>query len=270
MKWIICDIDGTLLNSKKELSEITRTSLIKLQESGVKVVISTGRSYKTVLDLALKLQLDLYGGLISCFNGGIIYDVRKKMIISAKLLQYEEICQIYDYCIRNDLNYLIYGKEDVYVNKLDEISAPGYFGKFGNAHQSLNYIVAKTKEELPKEAYKFSFPEKDHETLMKKLSKEPLNFNAFLTLPNWIEIAPKGVNKGYGVKIIASMLGLDLKEAYSFGDGENDVSMFEVTKYSIAMANALNSIKLKAKEVTLSNDEDGVVYYLKQNNLIKD
>lgn len=81
----------------------------------------------------------------------------------------------------------------------------------------------------------------------------------------YCDITSKKVSKGKAVKNICKYLKINTDEIITIGDGENDISMFEITQNSVAMANAVPLVKEKAKYETLSNDEDGVAKVL--NNI---
>ena len=80
------DLDGTLTNSKKEISRPTLEALIEIQEAGKKVVLASGRPTKGVLPLAKQLQLETYGSYVLSFNGGRITDCRTGQLIYHKAL----------------------------------------------------------------------------------------------------------------------------------------------------------------------------------------
>ena len=80
------DLDGTLTNSKKEITKPTLDALIEIQEDGKKVVLASGRPTQGVLPLAKQLQLEKYGSYILSFNGGRITDCRTGNIIYNKTL----------------------------------------------------------------------------------------------------------------------------------------------------------------------------------------
>ncbi len=88
--------------------------------------------------------------------------------------------------------------------------------------------------------------------------------NVFRSVPSLIEITPSGSTKGLGLKTVFELKGWDLKDLIVFGDGENDISMFEVAGHAVAMENAFDTVKAVADEVCLSNKEDGVAVYLEQ------
>lgn len=80
------DLDGTLTNSKKEVSEPTIKALIQIQEQGKKVVLASGRPTRGVVPLAEKLHLKDYGSYILSFNGGRITDCRTGQVIYNKTI----------------------------------------------------------------------------------------------------------------------------------------------------------------------------------------
>jgi len=85
-----------------------------------------------------------------------------------------------------------------------------------------------------------------------------------MAIPICIEVVPKNCNKGESLKFIMESLNLKPEQVVAFGDGLNDVHMFEVAGYKYAMANALDELKNIATGVTKSNDEDGEAYVLEQ------
>ena len=80
------DLDGTLTNSKKEISRPTLEALIDIQKNGKKVVLASGRPTNGVLPLAKELHLEEYGSYILSFNGGRITDCRSGQVIYNKVL----------------------------------------------------------------------------------------------------------------------------------------------------------------------------------------
>ena len=74
IKMIVCDLDGTLFNHKKEISSATITYLIKLQENGYTLVLATGRFFYELKPYIEQLQLEKYHGYVICCNGIEIYD----------------------------------------------------------------------------------------------------------------------------------------------------------------------------------------------------
>ena len=90
------DLDGTLTNSKKEVSRPTLEALIHIQEQGKKVVLASGRPTQGVLPLAGQLSLDRYGSYILSFNGGRITDCRSREVIYNKTLPMDIVAPLFD------------------------------------------------------------------------------------------------------------------------------------------------------------------------------
>ena len=93
---LVLDLDGTLTNSKKEITQPTLEALIEIQEAGKKVVLASGRPTQGVMPLAEQLHLEDYGSYILSFNGGRITDCRTKQAIYNKILPADCIQGIYE------------------------------------------------------------------------------------------------------------------------------------------------------------------------------
>ena len=81
---LVLDLDGTLTNSKKEITQPTLEALIEIQEAGKKVVLASGRPTQGVMPLAEQLHLEDYGSYILSFNGGRITDCRTKQVSTTR------------------------------------------------------------------------------------------------------------------------------------------------------------------------------------------
>ena len=88
-KMIALDLDGTLTNSEKKISARTRDVLIDIQKQGAKVVLATGRPINGAVELSRELEMDVYGGYILAFNGGLIQDCRTGIYSGARRCQPE-------------------------------------------------------------------------------------------------------------------------------------------------------------------------------------
>lgn len=81
---------------------------------------------------------------------------------------------------------------------------------------------------------------------------------------NYLEVMNGAVKKSVGVHVLCRHYGVSEEQAAAFGDGENDIDMLRAVKYGFAMANAPESVRQQAKFVTLSNDEQGILYAMQQ------
>ena len=101
---IVCDLDGTLFNHKKEISSATITYLIKLQENGYTLVLATGRFFYELKPYIEQLQLEKYHGYVICCNGIEIYDLTHNKCRSFSFLEQIEINELLQLALYYRLN----------------------------------------------------------------------------------------------------------------------------------------------------------------------
>lgn len=89
------DLDGTLTNSKKEITRPTREALIDIQKNGKKVILASGRPTVGVMPLSSKLKLQEYGGYVLSFNGGHIMDCQSGRVIYNRTLSSDIVAPLY-------------------------------------------------------------------------------------------------------------------------------------------------------------------------------
>lgn len=286
IKWIVTDMDGTLLNRAQQITQRTKDALIEWQKQGVKVILASGRSNKRLETYGKQLELQQYGGYFIEVNGMAIQEVATgKREIFGRLNQ-AQIHEIFT-CLQ-ELGAEIQGYLDdtIYYHipeqlwevkkqyrKLHEIAEayPWLGGDFtpvadvrnGYPHQyavtqasqmadTLNKIAANQEPEWIAAHYK----------IIKERLQE--NFEVVQVTERIIEFTPKGITKGNALKRLMDHHGVQTDEVLVFGDGENDLSMFEQVKYCIAMGNALDLVKEKAYDLTSSHEEDGLAAGLKK------
>lgn len=256
-KIIALDLDGTLVNSQHKISPANREKLIELQELGCKVALASGRPFHGVAKHAEELRLSSFGGYLICYNGGLIMDCGENKVIYSRELPHEylpEICQ--------GIKGL-----DVTVNTytMDEIIAANSFNKYTKIEPDIVGMKLRFVEDFVKFV---DFPINKcllagcPETILKLESEYKERFkgrlDVFKSEDFFLELVPKGINKGEAIKKLAELNGVSISETMSFGDGFNDVQLVQTAGLGIAMANACDQVLRAADYVTLSNDEDGV------------
>ena len=95
-KLLVLDIDGTLLNSEKKISKKTKDALKDAQESGVIVVLASGRPTQGIVSIAQEIGLDKYGGYILSFNGAIVTNIQTGEVVFETVLPHHKIKELYD------------------------------------------------------------------------------------------------------------------------------------------------------------------------------
>lgn len=262
MKLIAVDVDGTLLNSKHQISPKTRDTLIKTGNAGHKIVIVSGRPTSGVKHLAKQLNFDQFGGLLSNFNGGAITNYASGEIIVNHSIDRNLALEILNDTKDLDLEIII-PFEDVILSDRDN--------EYLNFERKIlgleTRVVANIRENLDFDPSKIIFA-KEEEILDQHipflLEKYGDRTSQVRSQRFYYEIMAKGLSKGKSLLEIADYYGIDQKDIIAFGDEMNDVSMLEVAGIAVAMYNAVSPIKEIADYVTLSNDHDGIADYLEK------
>src|SRR5690554_1545740 len=89
LKAIVLDIDGTLLNDQKMISNQTKNKLIEAQKKGIKVILASGRPTQGMMPLVSELELDTYGGYLVSYNGSSVYDAQNKEVVFEQAIPVE-------------------------------------------------------------------------------------------------------------------------------------------------------------------------------------
>lgn len=254
---LVLDIDGTLTNSKKEISSKTLDAIIRAQEEGIKVVIASGRPTAGIHNIAQQVKLDVYGGYVLSYNGGKIINFQTGEAVYNETLPEEMIPSIYEEAIDNHTGIITYEGDDAIAgNGID---------KYNQLEARINGIKLKEVENFP-EYVKFPVNkclltgEPQHMEMVEQKMKERFgNFlNIFRSEPFFVEVMPQNIDKAYSLGKLLKHLGLERSQMIACGDGFNDLSMIKYAGLGVAMANAQEQVKEAADYITLSNDEDGV------------
>ena len=258
-KLVVSDLDGTLLNSKKEVSNKNQRAIEALRERGIFFAIATGRS--DLLTRRYISELDITTPIITC-NGGIIKDMHKDEIIHKQLLPLPKALEVIEYCKTQQWDYLVYTPEIIYyTEKSIRIEFIREYNR--NVTEDLRVPIQPIGELLKKEKeqiLKILIRNEDESAVLQKLGDNLNKDHRFAMVSSGtglIDIMTTGVSKGNATRVLAKYLGVDLAETVVLGDKHNDMSMFEVAGLSVAMENAEEELKKAADVVTLSNDASG-------------
>lgn len=258
-KLLVLDLDGTLTNSKKEITRHTKETLIKAQEAGLKVVLASGRPTYGVAPLANELELQKYEGYILAYNGGEIIDWKTRELMYEKQLDSDLLPYLYRCAKENDFAIVTYENEYVLTEKPDD--------EYVLKEALLNVMKIKKVDNFL-EAVKHPITkclivgEPSRLALLEKEMYEKLKdrMGVFRSEPYFLELVPKGIDKAQSLSVLLEEIGMTKNEMIAIGDGFNDLSMIQYAGLGIAMENAQDVVKQAADFITLSNEEDGVAY----------
>lgn len=262
IRMIGVDLDGTLLNSEKQLTAYTREVLKKAIEQEVAVVVATGRPFSGVPD-----ELKHFPGMRYALtaNGARILDMQKQKVVYENLLSGEIAEKVIDILKRHHAIHEFFVDGVGYMN---EDGLKNVYAYFEDPHmaeylQSTRITVKDVKEKLQTmkcEVDKLQGifrNQKDKQEALEELNTLS-GIVVTAAMDNNLAINKEGTNKGLGLLQLGKSLGISREEIMACGDGGNDVEMLKEVGFAIAMANAYDPVKTAADFVTVSNDEDGV------------
>ena len=262
IRMIGVDLDGTLLNSEKQLTAYTREVLKKAIEQEVAVVVATGRPFSGVPD-----ELKHFPGMRYALtaNGARILDMQKQKVVYENLLSGEIAEKVIDILKRHHAIHEFFVDGVGYMN---EDGLKNVYAYFEDPHmaeylQSTRIPVKDVKEKLQTmkcEVDKLQGifrNQKDKQEALEELNTLS-GIVVTAAMDNNLEINKEGTNKGIGLLQLGKSLGISREEIMACGDGGNDVEMLKEVGFAVAMANGSDPVKTAADFVTVSNDEDGV------------
>ncbi|WP_159884149.1 HAD family hydrolase [Paenibacillus puerhi] len=248
---VVMDLDGTLLNSRKELTARTLKVLLHLAGQGIKLVIATARPPRAVKEL-LPASLLRHCAII-CYNGALfrLDDGRDRHIgipveHNRELLKFAED----DPEIRVSLEILDcwYSCHSIDYVSLGAASGPEYRPFSWLMEQEPTKLlltgVRNPQAWMERFGHQVHVMVTDQGTLMQVMAKD--------------------VSKDAALRELCDLWGMGLEQTIVFGDDYNDLGLFRNCGYPVAMQNAIEELKQLSKEVTVSHDEEGVAVVLER------
>lgn len=262
-KLIALDIDGTLTNSRKEVSPRTRYALLEAQAQGKRLILASGRHPIGVYPIARDLQLDRYGGYIMSFNGGKIIECATNRTIVTKLFPREYLADIISVLIDSNITVITWDDKRIYAN--NKVNDYTYVEKdvLKTDMVTVDDFVSEIKFDINKILLAGEPLELDE--YQKILSKRYDGLlEVYKSAPYFLELMPFGVSKGSMLPLLLDKLGVNRDELVAFGDHYNDMTMIGYAGLGVAMGNGEAEIKKIANYVCESNDEDGIANTLQK------
>lgn len=255
-KLIAVDLDETLLNKKKQVSERNANALRRATESGIKIVVATGRVFTGTERIYDALAL---GGVIMCCGGAQIYSEDKALLYQGGLSS-EQAKAVMDFAQENSCYYQLYVGNDYWYKERTHNTElyQSFCGAWGQE-------VPDIYERAPECAKALLISEIDSIPELKKRAAEKFSeLNALISYPTFLEFYNKNTTKGTGLEFIAKHYGIKQEEIIAFGDSELDIPMLKYAGVGVAVQNSLPSVLDIADHITLASYEDGVAEYIER------
>lgn len=262
IKMIGLDLDGTLLNDKKEITPYTKEVLRKAIERGIVVLAATGRPL-TGIPREFRDFPGIRYALTS--NGARIIDQQENRIIEEKLLAPEQALKVLEICGRYDTLQEVYFDGQGYIgqDKLPQIEKyhknPNMWEYVRTTRIPVPDIYGLVRQEnRGLDKTQALFADMDERLRAWKELEAEGGVELVGSLRYNIEINASGVNKGTGLVRLGEYLGIRREEIMACGDGDNDEAMLREAGFGVAMENAEENVKQAADYITSSNEEEGV------------
>jgi Cof subfamily protein (haloacid dehalogenase superfamily) len=260
IKMVVTDMDGTLLNSRHEVSQHFFELYEELKKREILFVAASGRQYNSIAEKLSQIQSEI---IIIAENGGLAIHNDQELISTpldpiSKNAILEILGQIDGafpvLCGKH--NAYILGDSPEFINTLKE-----YYTKY----EILDNLQKFDSEVMKIAVYHYGGSEKHIYPAVKHLEGK---LKVKVSGENWVDLSHINAHKGFALKKIQEQHGIGPEETLVFGDYNNDLEMLALAKYSFAMANSHPNVLKAANYITLSNNDFGVEHILKK--LIKD
>ncbi|MFG2981710.1 HAD family hydrolase [Streptomyces sp. NPDC048258] len=255
-RMIVCDLDGTLLNTAGEVSQRTRMAIRRVQDAGHVVVIATARPVRDTRAVAAAI-----GGrsLAVCGNGAVVYDFWRDALVQYHPLDCTRAAAAMT-ALRERFPLVRLGAEQGFDLVLEDgFELPAVLG-----HQA--HRLPRLEDSLTAEGFGKLLVQLDGaagrycEAVREALPDCEVTISASL----FCEVMARGVTKANALRLVARTVGLHSRDVIAFGDMPNDLPMLRWAGHAVAVANAHPDVLASVGEVTGSNDDDGVAKWLEQ------
>lgn len=263
IRLLALDLDGTLLNTDKTLSEENRSALKKTIEKGIAVVPTTGRTFMAIPEVIRTMEGIRYA---VCSNGAVVMDMESKEILLARGIEKRLALRITDYLKRFDviLDVFLGGKvwtEERNMHRLTDFH-------LDEGTKQLIHTTRHTVVDLRRHIEETNFlierfnlffrDQKEKEAILSGLHEKFPELIVASSLFQNLEINGAGTDKGSALAWLCSYLKIPRQQVMAIGDNLNDKSMIDYAGIRVVMGNGIPELKEKADYVTGCNDEAGV------------
>lgn len=254
IKMVVLDIDGTIMNKQFQISDRMRETISKAIDSGIHVVLATGRMYSATVPIAQGLGLRTP---VICYQGSLVREFYNSDDILIHYTIPPAVSKLVIDELRNfDVQVNFYIDDEMFIEAETPMAS-----EYAERRHIVFHKVSAFEKILEIEPTKILAmdidPEKitiirDH--LRKKFSNA---LNITKSTPNFCEFVNIKASKGNAILHLAGMWGINQSEIMVIGDQDNDIDMFEIAGFSVAMGNGTEEIKKIAHYITDKVENDG-------------
>jgi HAD-superfamily hydrolase, subfamily IIB len=267
VRLVLCDIDGTLVTTGRELTPKTKEVIDRLHANGIYFGLASGRSIDQQLmtfskDWGFDYQFEILIGM----NGSELWDDLSQKRYDFYKLSREAIKEIVELMEPFDLNPFLYHDGKMLCKRLDQLT------RQSSKKNHAGVIVAKDISELyahENAKIMYRIPEEQMPEIEAYVNAHPSpNFRGFKTQTTMLEFTDRRVSKDVALKKFCEENDISLEQVISFGDISNDNEMLECSGWGVCLLNGADDTKAIADDITeKTNDEDGFAHYIEKHFL---
>lgn len=262
-KLIAMDLDGTLNNDQKVITEKTRAALMEAQKNGIRLALASARPSPGLYRERDILDMRNYNGILMSYNGGRIVDAATGKVLFETSMDMEETKRVLRQLESLPVTPILDDGVQFYVTDRNGFKVDYECRNNNMVCQEVENLAdfltfAPVKILMSVDPAEISHVQQQIAALL------PESLTVVQTAPFYLEVIPRVINKGQGIRDICKVLNIDTAQVISFGDAENDIPMLRAAGMGVAMGNAAEPVKAAADMVTLSNNDDGIAAALEK------
>lgn len=254
---IAMDLDGTLNNDEKTITPKTLAALMEAQAQGIRLVLASARPSPGLYKERDILHLQEHGGILMSYNGGRIVDAGSGDVLFETAMDLQQTRKVLRFLENLPVTPILDDGRQFYVTDQD-----GYKVQYECWN---NGMVCSEVESLadflsfaPIKILMSVDPALLRDVQSQIAQRLPQELTVVQTAPFYLEVIPKRINKGQGIRDVCRALGITPEDVIAFGDAANDIPMLKAAGVGVAMGNAAQGVKDAADLVTRSNNDDGI------------
>ena len=265
IKLIALDLDDTLLNDNREITDGNVAALRECVERGIYVVLCSGRAEDAILPFVRRLEIagKEAGRFLIAINGCSIFDLHKRQQIFCRKVEADILLRANEIAEARELRSEVYTPDTIYYREETQ------WTKLDVDLCGLKGEAVENYTDFLKQGFTKMLVPGDPAQLLDLQRELRAEFGdravIFTSKPYFLEILPPNCGKGEAVSWLANELKIPMEKTMGFGDSMNDESLIRMSGHGVAMCNGLEAIKSIARHVTeFDNNHDGVGEFIKK------
>lgn len=257
---IALDMDGTVLNDRKEIGERTKEAIHQALAAGKEVVFCTGRCYAEMREI-----LDDFPDMhyLCGESGALVYDIRKKQPIQMVSIPLSERKKLWDAVRVRDIMPQVFSSGETLMNRTQYTNIAVYeMGIYQEAFLRVTTPVEDVEEaslqaESVEKINLYHTSPAEREKTLKLLKDAGVALTIVYSEISSLECSPLGLSKAVGLKLLCQVLGISMDEVIMVGDAPNDLEALKAAGLAVAMGNAKDEVKAVCNVEVADNNHDG-------------